>query len=177
MALLVWPGDADLLVTESFCTVDFAGTYHGARLTADEWDNVDDQEIALRVGTDWMSFVYGPRSLAAQGVRGIYDITSKGQGTGDRKVVDQRLPWPKLGETKISIGVRESCAEAGLQATRTDLWATIVHSTRNIKSRTIGPLKREFFQGFTERDVYPAVEGPLIRDWLIASGRQLVYAG
>lgn len=57
MSLIVEDGQgrAD---AESYCSVAEATAYHSVRATNDAWSNVDDQEAALRMATDYMVQVF-----------------------------------------------------------------------------------------------------------------------
>ena len=148
MALIVESG-AGLPNSEAFISVSDADTYFSNRGNA-AWAalNTAAKEAALRLSTDYMGAVYGPR------------------WGGERLTDTQALDWPR-GEPGVPEAVKRANAEL---AVRASAGALLGDQGAQVKSETVGPISVTYAEGARQGTRYAAVDAGLKSAGLLCGG-------
>lgn len=143
---------------ESYCTVDYADTYHENRgNTAWAALTTAQKEAALRLATDYMLQMFRAR------------------WQGYRVTDTQSLDWPRynvivdgyyVDSDIVPDIVQRACAEFALRASGGDLWAD---ETQAVASEAVGSISVTYRVGSPQRTRYPAIEA-LLQPYLKAGG-------
>lgn len=159
MALTVETGSGSA-TAESYCTVEYASTYHSNRGNA-AWaalftDAIREQ--CLRKATDYMVAMYRDRW---QGYR-VYE--------------DQALCWPRydcvvdgiaIDNDVIPEPVKRACAELALKAGSAELYADMTQATTE---ETVGDITVKYDGNSPQRKRYALVEAMLAPYLSVAGG-------
>ena len=155
MALITEDGSI-VAGAESYCTVEFATTYHANRGNA-AWAALASDEIReqlLRKATDYMMQVY------------------RGRWQGYRKQDGQALDWPRSDVTVdlydvdsdiVPLEVKSACAELALRASTSTLYAD---QSQAIVSEKIGPIETEYDKNSSQAVQYKSIDS-MLRPYLV----------
>lgn len=148
MALIVESG-VGLPNSEAYISVTDADTYFSNRgNTAWAALTTAAKESALRLSTDYMGAVYGPRWC------------------GDRLTATQALDWPR-GEPGVPEAVKRANAEL---AVRASAGALLGDQGAQVKSETVGPISVTYADGARQNVRYAAVDSALKAAGLLCGG-------
>lgn len=154
MSLIVEDG-SQVPGAESYASVDDATAYFAGRGKGDTWGDVDDQESALRLATDYMEGAYRSRWV------------------GYRVSTTQALSWPRVyvpipdapsgyGAYRayvpinvVPAEVKNACIELALRASTAPLAPDLGRATHREK---VGPIEVEYEQGAAVAQQYRAVD-------------------
>lgn len=158
MALTVETGSGSA-TAESYCTVEYASTYHSNRGNA-AWAALSTDSIReqyLRKATDYMVAMY------------------RNSWQGCRVDDDQALDWPRSGcvvdgvyvdDDIVPTPIKNACAELALKVASGDLYAD---QARGTVSETVGPISVTYDINSPQRVRYSFVEA-VIAPFLSATG-------
>lgn len=139
MAIVIEDGSG-LPDSEAYISVTDADTYFSNRgNTAWAALNTAAKEAALRLSTDYMGAVYGPRWC------------------GERLTDTQALDWPR-GEPGVPEAVKRANAEL---AVRASAGALLGDQGAQVKSETVGPISVTYADGARQDVRYAAVDAAL----------------
>lgn len=107
------------------------------------------KEAALRLSTDYMAAVYGPRWC------------------GERLTDTQALDWPRAGFSGVPEAVRRANAELAVRASAGPL---LGDQGAQVKSETVGPISVTYADGARQDVKYAAVDAALRAAGLLCGG-------
>lgn len=148
MALIVEDGNG-MSDAEAYISVSEATAYFAARGNT-AWAALSDtqREQALRLSTDYMGAVYGPRWC------------------GERLTDTQALDWPR-GEPGVPEAVKRANAEL---AVRASAGALLGDQGAQVASETVGPISVTYADGARQGTRYAAVDASLKSAGLLCGG-------
>lgn len=131
---------------EAYISVADADAYFAARGNA-AWEalTTGQKEQNLRLGTDYMGQVYGPRWC------------------GERATATQSLDWPRIGvcgvdSNVVPVAVQRANAELAVRAAA---GALLADQGAQVKSETVGPISVTYADGARQNVRYAAVDASL----------------
>lgn len=165
MALIVETG-AGLATAESYATVAEASAYCAKRGLA-AWDSISDQEVALRLGTDFMQQCF------------------RLQWAGTRATAAQALDWPRysvplpdapgggsmpayVAYNTIPDAIKYACIEL---AVRTADGPLLLDLEREVIAEQVGPIHTRYAPGASRQTQYEAASRWLVPYFGSARGR------
>lgn len=159
MALVVEDGSG-LANAESYASADETAAYFTLRGKGDAWSDLEDQEAALRLATDYMAQVY------------------RGQWAGMRTTATQALDWPRTdvpwedspagvyASDVIPVEVKQACMELALRTASTDLLAD---TGRETLSESVDVISVTYAKGSSQQTQFAAVNA-LLKTLLVGGG-------
>jgi len=145
---------------ECYASVDEASAYFEARGKADACGEVDDQEAALRLATDYLTQIY------------------HGQWAGQRATTTQALDWPRAGvpfhdspnglypQDKIPVEIKRASYELAIRTVDGDL---LTDTTRATLSETVDVISVTYASGQSQQTQFTMVHA-IVRPLLFGGG-------